>query len=175
MTATPDAIESAVIVWVRWIKLGVEVFGAGLVTVGVCLAIVHLLRTLAARVPADFTATRLILARHLALALEFELGADILGTAVSPTWDQIGKLGAVAVIRTGLNFFLSMEMRGEKPLETDKKVSAARSPPDSAAQVDKNPPKISRAAIAAKNDDSLLPGRDGKAPNVKNQSEAGDL
>jgi uncharacterized membrane protein len=36
--------------------------------------------------------------------------ADILGTADSPSWDQIGKLGAVAVIRTGLNFFLSMEL-----------------------------------------------------------------
>ena len=114
MTFTPDSIEGTAIVVVRWVKLGVEIFGAGLVTLGVCVAIVQLIRNLAARKPADFTATRLILARHLALALEFELGADILGTAVSPSWDQIGKLGAVAVIRTGLNFFLSMEMKGEK-------------------------------------------------------------
>ncbi len=64
----------------------------------------------------SLTAIRLILARYLALALEFELGADILGTAISPTWDQIGKLGAVAVIRTGLNFFLSTEMKHEKTL-----------------------------------------------------------
>lgn len=113
MTSTPDSIEGTIIVVVRWVKLGVEIFGAGLVTLGVCVAIVHLIRTLAAREPAEFTATRLILARYLALALEFELGADILGTAVSPSWDQIGKLGAVAVIRTGLNFFLSMEMQGE--------------------------------------------------------------
>ena len=60
------------------------------------------------------------LARYLALALEFELGADILGTAVSPSWDQIGKLGAVAVIRTGLNFFLSMEMKQEKTAEKNQ-------------------------------------------------------
>lgn len=113
MTSTPDSIEGTIIVVVRWVKLGVEIFGAGLVTLGVCVAIVHLIRTLAARKPAEFTTTRLILARYLALALEFELGADILGTAVSPSWDQIGKLGAVAVIRTGLNFFLSMEMKGE--------------------------------------------------------------
>ena len=114
MTTTPDSIEGTILVVVRWVKLGVEIFGAGLVTLGVCLAILHLIRTLAARKPADFTATRLILARHLALALEFELGADILGTAISPSWDQIGKLGAVAVIRTGLNFFLSMEMKREQ-------------------------------------------------------------
>ena len=114
MPSAPDSIEGTAIIVVRWVKLGVEIFGAGLVTLGVCVAIVQLIRNLAARKPAEFTVTRLILARYLALALEFELGADILGTAVSPSWDQIGKLGAVAVIRTGLNFFLSMEMKGEK-------------------------------------------------------------
>lgn len=117
MSFTPDSIEGTIIVVVRWVKLGVEIFGAGLVTLGVCLAILHLIRGLAARKPTEFTTTRLILARHLALALEFELGADILGTAISPTWDQIGKLGAVAVIRTGLNYFLSMEMKREEKVE----------------------------------------------------------
>ena len=117
MTTTPDSIEGIIIVAVRWIKLGVEIFGAGLVTLGVCVAIAQLVRNVAARKLAEFTTTRLILARYLALALEFELGADILGTAISPSWDQIGKLGVVAVIRTGLNFFLSMEMKREKTVE----------------------------------------------------------
>jgi uncharacterized membrane protein len=49
---------------------------------------------------------RLRLGRWLALALEFELGADILRTAVTPTWSEIGQLAAVAAIRTALNFFL---------------------------------------------------------------------
>jgi len=120
MTSSPDSIEGTVVLVVQWIKLGVEIVGAALVTLGVCLAIVHLVRTLAARKPTEFTATRLILARYLALALEFELGADILGTAVSPSWDQIGKLGAVAVIRTGLNFFLTMEMKGQMTAEKGK-------------------------------------------------------
>ena len=74
MTSTPDCIEGTIIVVVRWVKLGVEVFGAGPVTLGVCVAIVHLIRTLAARKPAEFTTTRLILARYLALTVEFELG-----------------------------------------------------------------------------------------------------
>lgn len=119
MPSTPASIEGTIVIVVRWVKLGVEIFGAGLVTLGVCVAIVHLIRTLAARKPTEFTQTRLILARYLALALEFELGADILGTAVSPSWDQIGKLGAVAVIRTALNFFLSMEMKGERTGEKE--------------------------------------------------------
>ena len=133
MTSTPDSIEGVIIVVVRWVKLGVEIFGAGLVTLGVCVAIAQLIRNLAARKPAEFTVTRLILARYLALALEFELGADILGTAVSPSWDQIGKLGAVAVIRTGLNFFLSMEMKGERTVEKGERAIGAQSPPQMTA------------------------------------------
>lgn len=54
---------------------------------------------------------RLALGRSLALALEFELGADILKTAVAPTWNDIGLLAAIAVLRTALNYFLERELR----------------------------------------------------------------
>ena len=60
----------------------------------------------------DFIDVRLTLARFLAIALEFQLGADILSTAVTPSWDAIGKLAAIAVIRTTLNYFLSRDMPG---------------------------------------------------------------
>jgi uncharacterized membrane protein len=56
---------------------------------------------------------RLDLGRSLALALEFLLGADILRTAVEPTWEEIGRLAAIAAIRTGLNYFLQRELREE--------------------------------------------------------------
>ena len=46
----------------------------------------------------------------LSLALELLLGADILATAIAPTWDDIGKLAAIAVLRTSLNFFLEREL-----------------------------------------------------------------
>jgi uncharacterized membrane protein len=46
----------------------------------------------------------------LLLSLEFELGADIVRTAISPTWTQIGQLGAIAVIRTFLNYFLEEDI-----------------------------------------------------------------
>ena len=120
MESPANSIEGNIIVLVQWLKLGIETVGVVLVATGVCVAIAQLARVLIARQPTDFTDIRLTLARDLALAVEFELGADILGTAVSPSWDQIGKLGAVAVIRTGLNFFLSMEMRQEKTMEKGK-------------------------------------------------------
>ena len=53
---------------------------------------------------------RLKLGRWLAVALEFELAADILRTAVAPTWTEIGQLAAIAVLRTALNFFLQQEI-----------------------------------------------------------------
>ena len=47
----------------------------------------------------------------LVLALEFLLAADILRTAISPTWNDIGQLAAIAVIRTFLNYSLSHDLR----------------------------------------------------------------
>lgn len=57
---------------------------------------------------------RLRLARWLALAIEFELAADIIRTMIAPTWNDIGQLAAIIVIRTALNYFLRQEtVRGE--------------------------------------------------------------
>ncbi|GHF39321.1 putative membrane protein [Deinococcus metalli] len=56
-------------------------------------------------------AIRLRLGRWLAVVLEFLLAADILRTAVAPTWSDIGKLAAIAGIRTALNYFLSREVQ----------------------------------------------------------------
>ena len=53
---------------------------------------------------------RLQLGRWLAISLEFLLAADILLTAIAPTWDDIGKLGAIAFLRTALNYFLQKEI-----------------------------------------------------------------
>jgi uncharacterized membrane protein len=106
--------EETVVAAVQWLKLGVELVGATIIFLGILTAGALLMRALLARRTADFTAIRLTLARYLALALEFQLGADILSTAIAPSWEQIGKLGAIAVIRTALNFFLSKEMEQER-------------------------------------------------------------
>lgn len=61
------------------------------------------------------TNIRLSLGRWLALALEFELAADILRTAVAPTWNEIGQLAAIVVLRTVLNYFLEREIERAEP------------------------------------------------------------
>jgi len=98
---------------VLWLKLFVEATGAFIIALGVASAGSGLARLVVGKQTSDFGVIRLVLARHLALALEFQLGADILATAVAPTWDQIGKLGAIAVLRTALNYFLGREIREE--------------------------------------------------------------
>jgi uncharacterized membrane protein len=112
-----SSIEPAVVDAVHWLRLAIDLVGALVIGVGVAIALWGLARAPGRRQAPDFTAVRLDLARYLALALEFQLGADILTTAVAPSWDQIGKLGAIAVIRTTLNYFLMRELReaGQMP------------------------------------------------------------
>jgi uncharacterized membrane protein len=53
----------------------------------------------------QFLQIRLRFGMWLTLALEFQLGADILSTIVAPTFESLGKLRIVALIRTFLNYF----------------------------------------------------------------------
>jgi uncharacterized membrane protein len=48
--------------------------------------------------------------RWLVAGLTFQLAADIVETTLAPSWTDIGKLAAIAAIRTALNFFLDRDM-----------------------------------------------------------------
>jgi uncharacterized membrane protein len=115
VTPAEAGAEDLVVTAVLWLKLVIEATGALVIGLGVLLAAGRFVRAGLSSEAVTFTQVRLTLARFLALALEFQLGADILSTAVAPSWDAIGKLGAIAVIRTALNYFLSREMREEVP------------------------------------------------------------
>ena len=118
------AAEGAVVSAVQWLKLCIEAAGALIIGLGVAAAALQFVRALVPPRVESYNGIRLTLARYLALALEFQLGADILSTAVAPSWDQIGKLGAIAVIRTLLNYFLTREMRDEQAREARGAVAA---------------------------------------------------
>lgn len=108
-----DRTEEAVRAGVEWLRLLIESLGALVIAVGMLLVLIALVRRLLSRQGGDFNPIRLAFARYLTLALELQLAADILSTSVSPSWDQIGKLAAIAVIRTALNFFLNKELQHE--------------------------------------------------------------
>ncbi|NBE79685.1 DUF1622 domain-containing protein [Micromonospora rubida] len=93
----------------------VEVIGALVIFVGAFWAALRfVVEGLRHRSAAVFTPIRLSFGRFLVLGLEFQLAADILRTAVSPTFGQIGQLAAIATIRTALNFFLRREIAQEQ-------------------------------------------------------------
>ena len=75
----------------------------GLVTYAVALV-----RSRGEDVPKE--AIRISLGKSLSLALEFQLGADILGTALDPSIRDLITLGAIAFLRTVLNYFLGKEL-----------------------------------------------------------------
>ena len=69
-------------------------------------------------------------ARWLVAALTFQLAADLVSSAISPTWDTIGRLAAIAVIRTFLNYFLERDVAEvtETQRERDLARAEAREP-----------------------------------------------
>ena len=59
-------------------------------------------------------------ARWLIAGLTFQLAADIIETSLGTTWEAIGRLGAVAVIRTFLEFFLGRDVSEWRDRQRDK-------------------------------------------------------
>lgn len=63
-----------------------------------------------------FLQVRLRFGLWLAMALEFQLGADVLTTTISPGREELTRLAVIAVIRTFLNYFLNKEMETQMEL-----------------------------------------------------------
>jgi len=95
------------------VALFVEVIAAIVITVGAIQAVFRLLSTAGKDRAKPFHRRKMIwlgFGVWLLLGLEFELAADIVRTAISPVWTDIGQLGAIAVIRTFLNYFLERDV-----------------------------------------------------------------
>ncbi|MDQ2745856.1 MAG: DUF1622 domain-containing protein [Acidobacteriota bacterium] len=99
---------------VQWLRLAVESIGAMVIGIGILLAAYQFVAHFKDEQSKNFNRVRLTLGKYLALALEFQVGADILSTAIAPGWEQIGKLGAIVIIRTLLNYFLTKELEHER-------------------------------------------------------------
>ncbi|MGB0963211.1 MAG: DUF1622 domain-containing protein [Mycobacterium sp.] len=123
LTILPEsALRDMVDLMVRLI----EACGAIVIMIGAIVAIVKFAVALAHRNINQFSAVRLSLARFLVLGLEFQLAADVLRTAISPSFEEIGKLAAIAAIRTALNYFLNREIAQE---QREIELARSSSPP----------------------------------------------
>ena len=98
--------------WTVILAAAIEASAAVIIGLAAIEATVRALGLFARRnmLPEAKEEVRLSLGRWLALALEFELGADILRTTIAPTLNDIGLVAAIIVLRTALNYFLQREI-----------------------------------------------------------------
>jgi uncharacterized membrane protein len=124
-------IEERFVEFAALVALGVEAAAVLLLAVAALAATLRLLRlTFAGEDALSLRkAVWLKFAVGIALALEFALAADIIRTTIAPSWDAIGKLGAIAAIRTVLNLFLARDIENlAKQVEEKARATMALTP-----------------------------------------------
>jgi uncharacterized membrane protein len=117
MEGTGLFMESLVTVALGFLSRFVDAITGVAIGVGVFAALARTIRLgfrLGMNCELTMSEIRLRLGRWLGLALELALAADILRTVMLPTWDEIGKLSAIVVLRTVLNYFLQREIEQEQ-------------------------------------------------------------
>lgn len=106
-------VEGFIYHFSEWVRLAIELCGVLVIAWGVLVSLWLYAASILKSQDQNYAPLRLALARYLIVALEFQLAADIISTAIAPGWDQIGKLAAIATIRTVLNYFLEKEISAE--------------------------------------------------------------
>lgn len=102
------------------LKLVAEISSVIIIGLGITVALYMVLRAIISKNKITrYLRLRVSFGRFLVVALEFQLAADIIGTAVSPSWEQLAKLGAIALIRTFLSYFLNREIETEEKEEQE--------------------------------------------------------
>lgn len=107
-------VEDYILSIVNVLQTVAQIISILLIGVGISVSVYYLVRPLRLPDIRVYDEVRLVFSRYLVMALEFELASDILGTLISPSWDQLGRLAVIAAIRTFLNFFLQREIYLEK-------------------------------------------------------------
>ncbi len=107
-------MEELLITVVDYLRLTVEAIGAAVVGVGALSAALRYALSLLGLKKYSDSDIRLHLAGFWCWGWSFQLGADILGTAVAPIFEEVQLLATIVVIRTVLNYFLSKELERDK-------------------------------------------------------------
>ena len=105
MTGAEHILEGLV----GWLRLAAEGVSVAIIGIGIAATVVDGTRTRLVTGRDVYQKTRVRLGHFLVLALEFQLASDILTTAMAPSWQELGRLAAIAAIRTFLNYFLLKE------------------------------------------------------------------
>jgi uncharacterized membrane protein len=107
----------------------IDVIALLAILIGTLEAVVAIVGVVLTR-PKDTLAARSVWMRYsrwLIAGLTFQLAADILETSVAPTWDDIGRIAVIAVIRTMLNYFLERDQENmEAAIEKSRREAEAK-------------------------------------------------
>lgn len=105
-----NAFEETIQLWIGYLVPLVEACGALVVVLGVAQTIVRYFRSFLTHDPLHMAGLRLQLGQSMVMGLEFQVAADILKTALSPSWNDIALLAALIGVRTVLNYMLEREL-----------------------------------------------------------------
>ncbi|MBO0909642.1 DUF1622 domain-containing protein [Arthrobacter sunyaminii] len=108
----------------------VDLAGVAVIIVGAVIATVSVVRTLLRRTGRPvYEAYRQQLGRSILLGLELLVAADIIRTvAVTPTFESLGVLALIVLIRTFLSYTLQLEVTGRLPWQQVRPAEAAPPP-----------------------------------------------
>lgn len=114
-----DTATHALATLAEALKLLLEAIALATVALGLADSGRFAFRLWRERPASAFTDLRIRFGSWLAIALEFQLGADIVATTVRPSAQALLQLGLVALIRTFLNFFLGRELAEQARLQRE--------------------------------------------------------
>ncbi len=107
-----------------------EVVGVSVLIIGTLIAFVHFAVALVRRQPtaSPYRVLRQGLARAIMLGLEFLVAADIIrSVALEPTFQSVGVLGLIVLVRTFLSWSLEVEITGGWPWQRASRAAARAS------------------------------------------------
>ena len=115
-------VRAIVLHTLHWIASIVEVLGVAVIIAGVIAASVWSMQQMyRGEWHGAFRSYRANLGRGILLGLEFLIAADIIGmVAIVPTFERLGVLGLIIVIRTFLSFSLQIEIDGRLPWRRER-------------------------------------------------------
>lgn len=115
--------------FIEIIGKAIDAVGVGAIVIGALIAGVAALRDMAQKRSDVYTRFRRLLGRSILLGLELLVAADIIRTvAVTPTFESIGVLAGIVIIRTFLSWSLELEMSGRWPWQKKNKTVDREAP-----------------------------------------------
>jgi uncharacterized membrane protein len=116
--AVPPGLETMISHWVKMVGVGIEVFAAMVIVIGLTWSIWLFLRRQMAE--EHYDAFKIRIGRSLLLGLEVVVAADIVKTiAVQPTLMSLAVLTGLVLLRTFLSWTLVLEIEGRWPWQRD--------------------------------------------------------